>query len=52
MKTEEQNMNGKVCLVTGATAGLGQATALLLAQQGATVVGVVAIQPKTNFQPK
>jgi len=40
MKTEEQNMNGKVCLVTGATAGIGQATALLLAQQGATVVGV------------
>jgi retinol dehydrogenase 12 len=33
-------MHGKVCLVTGATAGIGQATALILAQLGATVVGI------------
>jgi NAD(P)-dependent dehydrogenase (short-subunit alcohol dehydrogenase family) len=33
-------MAGKVCLVTGATAGIGFATALRLARQGATVVGV------------
>lgn len=33
-------MKGKICLVTGATAGIGEATALLLAKSGATVVGV------------
>jgi NAD(P)-dependent dehydrogenase (short-subunit alcohol dehydrogenase family) len=49
MKTEGQNMNGKVCLVTGATAGIGQATALLLAQQGATVVGVGRNPAKNEF---
>lgn len=33
-------MNGKVCLITGASSGIGQAAALGLAQQGATVVVV------------
>lgn len=33
-------MKGKVCLVTGANAGIGQATALGLAQLGATVIMV------------
>ncbi len=33
-------MNGKVCLITGATGGIGRETALALAKQGATVVGV------------
>lgn len=33
-------MSGKVCLVTGATAGIGQAVAKLLAQRGAVVVGI------------
>jgi retinol dehydrogenase 12 len=32
------NMNGKTCLVTGATAGIGQITATALAAQGAKVV--------------
>lgn len=33
-------MNGKICLVTGATDGIGKVTALALAKMGATVVGV------------
>jgi NAD(P)-dependent dehydrogenase (short-subunit alcohol dehydrogenase family) len=33
-------MNGKVCIVTGANAGIGKATAVGLAQRGATVVMV------------
>ena len=40
MKYQEQDMTGKVCLVSGATAGIGEATALLLAHRGATVVGI------------
>ena len=33
------NLDGKVCLVTGATRGIGQAIAAQLGAQGATVVG-------------
>ncbi len=33
-------MNGKICLVTGATDGIGKVTVWNLAQQGATVIGV------------
>ncbi len=33
-------MTGKLCLVTGATSGIGLATARALAQQGATVIAV------------
>lgn len=33
-------MKGKICLISGATAGIGEAAALLLAKSGATVVGV------------
>ncbi|KAA3646775.1 MAG: SDR family NAD(P)-dependent oxidoreductase [Chloroflexi bacterium] len=40
MDTHNQDMRGKVCLVTGATAGIGEATAYLLAQLGATLVGI------------
>jgi NAD(P)-dependent dehydrogenase (short-subunit alcohol dehydrogenase family) len=36
----KENMNGKVCLVTGGTNGIGKATAQALAQMGATVVVV------------
>jgi NAD(P)-dependent dehydrogenase (short-subunit alcohol dehydrogenase family) len=37
-ETLNNTMNGKICLVTGATDGIGKATALALAQMGATVV--------------
>ena len=40
MNNQPLDMRGKVCIVTGATAGIGQATALILAKRGATVVGV------------
>ena len=40
MATSTAHMQGKVCLVTGATSGIGAVTAHALAQQGATVVVV------------
>ncbi len=40
MPTVNTLMQGKVCMVTGATSGIGKATALGLAQIGATVVMV------------
>lgn len=38
MATLTSTMQGKICLVTGATSGIGLVTAQALAQQGATVV--------------
>ncbi len=49
MNFEEQDMTGKVCIVTGATAGIGEATALLLAKQGATVVGIGRNPSKNKY---
>src|SRR5512139_76459 len=36
--SKELNMKGKICLVTGANGSLGKATAIALAQLGATVI--------------
>jgi retinol dehydrogenase-12 len=49
MNLQQNDMQGKVCLVTGATAGIGQATAMLLAQRGATVVGIGRNAAKNEF---
>jgi NAD(P)-dependent dehydrogenase (short-subunit alcohol dehydrogenase family) len=43
------NMNGKICLVTGATNGIGKATAQTLAEMGATVV-IVGRNPLKTAQ--
>ena len=36
--TTSKSMQGKICLITGATSGMGKETALGLARLGATVV--------------
>ena len=49
MNLLKYDLKGKVCLVTGATAGIGQAAAKLLALRGATVVGVGRNPAKNEF---
>ena len=46
--TLNETMNGKICLVTGATNGIGKATAQALAQTGATVLIVGRNQPSVR----
>lgn len=41
-------MTGKLCMVTGATSGIGEATALALAKMGATVIVVGRSAEKTE----
>ena len=41
-------MNGKICLITGATDGIGKETAIGLAKLGATIVVVGRNEAKTN----
>ena len=48
MTESQQNMRDKVCLVTGATSGLGKVTAWDLAGQGATVALVGRNREKTE----
>ena len=43
----KDNMNGKICLVTGGTNGIGKSAAQALAKMGATVVIVGRNAPKT-----
>lgn len=49
MNFKQQDLMGKVCLVTGATAGIGQATAMLLAKRGATVIGIGRNRTKNEY---
>ncbi len=37
-ETREQTMQGRTCLITGATSGIGRETAVVLAEMGASVV--------------
>ena len=46
MPTSNTHMQGKICIVTGANSGIGKATALGLAQMGATIVMVCRNQVK------
>jgi len=38
MQSDQESMKDKICLITGATSGIGKATAFALARLGATVV--------------
>lgn len=46
--TKDKDMEGKTVVITGATSGLGKATALQLARKGAYVVAVARSDSKAN----
>jgi NAD(P)-dependent dehydrogenase (short-subunit alcohol dehydrogenase family) len=48
MTTESESMAGRVCVVTGATSGIGRVTALGLARLGATVVACGRDEARTR----
>lgn len=43
----EPSMQGKLCLITGATSGIGEATAYAVAKKGATTV-IVGRNPEKS----
>jgi NAD(P)-dependent dehydrogenase (short-subunit alcohol dehydrogenase family) len=47
---ENGNLTGKVALVTGAASGIGRATALAFAREGASIV-VADISDQANQEP-
>jgi NAD(P)-dependent dehydrogenase (short-subunit alcohol dehydrogenase family) len=51
--TKKKNMKDKICLITGATSGIGEVTATELAKRGATIVMVARNKEKAeNVQRK
>ena len=46
------NLNGKVAFVTGAASGIGRATALAFAREGANVVVVDGGQTSSDIGPR
>lgn len=48
MAASDESMQGRICLITGATSGIGRVTAQALAQRGATVVLVARSEARAQ----